>query len=48
MRESEGKWKEAGAAESLAPKSFINDQDVCYYVAWGLYSVPAMKNYQNI
>ena len=26
MRESEGKWKEAGAAASLAPKSFINDQ----------------------
>ena len=30
MRESEGKWKEAGAAESLAPKSFINDQSPVY------------------
>ena len=27
MRESEGKWKEVGAAKSLEPKSFINDQD---------------------
>ena len=27
MRESEGKWKEAGAAEILVPKIFINDQD---------------------
>ena len=48
MRESEGKWKEVGATESLAPKSFVNDQDICYSVAWGLYSVPAMQNYKNI
>ena len=27
MRESGGKWKEVGATESLALKSFINDQD---------------------
>ena len=44
MIESEGKWNEAGAVESLAPKSFINDQDICYDEAWGIYSVPAMQN----
>ena len=48
MRESEGKWKEARAADSLVPKSFINDQDICYSEAWGIYSVPAMQNYKNI
>ena len=48
MRESEGKWKEAGAAESLAPKSFINDQVLCYSEAWSLYTAPDMQNYKNI
>ena len=40
MRESEGKWKEAGAAESLAPKSFINDQDFFFTVQHGAYILP--------
>ena len=48
MRESEGKWREEGAPESLAPKSFINDQDICYSKARGICSVPAMQNYKNI
>ena len=48
MRESERKWKEAGVVESLAPKRFINDQDICYSEAGGIYSVPAMQNYKNI
>ena len=28
------KWEEVGATKSLAPKSFINYQDICYSVAW--------------
>ena len=48
MRESEGKWREKGAPESLMPKRFINDQGICYSEARGIFSVPAMKNYKNI
>ena len=29
-------------------QNFINDQDVDYSVAWGLYSVPSIQNYKNI
>ena len=36
MRESEEKWKEVGAAESLAAKSFINDQDVSLQCSMGI------------
>ena len=40
MRESERKWKEAGAAESLALKSFINDprKSPFYNTTWDLYT----------
>ena len=36
MRESEGKWKEAGDAESLVPKIFINDQDPSLQCSLGI------------
>ena len=37
-----------GLSESLAPKIFINDQDICYSEAGVIYSVSAMQNYKNI
>ena len=36
MRESEGKWKEAGASEIFAPKIFINDQDILLQCSLGI------------
>ena len=44
-RENEGKWKEAGAVESLEPKSFINDQDrsLLHSDAWDLYTAQSQE-----
>ena len=49
MRENEGKWKEAGAVESLAPKIFINDQDrsLLHSDAWDLYTAQSQEKLQK-
>ena len=40
MRESKGKWKEAGAAKNLVPKRFINDQVPIVTVQHEAYILP--------
>ena len=49
MRESEGKWKKEGAAESLAPKSFINDprKPPLYSASWDLYTAQSQAKLQK-
>ena len=47
MGESEGKWKEAGATESLAPKSLINERDPSLQCSLGIIYCPSYAKLQK-